>query len=91
MVNSAFQAAGVPFEPSAFAVAGKSSGSGSRASSRKTPQGTKIQQVSGTVGVARKALRNCFKNGSRPRKPRENKHFARFLKQSLMNFLGLPG
>jgi hypothetical protein len=36
-----------------------------------------------TVGVRDSVLRNCFKNGSRPRKPRKNKHFARFLKQSL--------
>jgi len=28
-------------------------------------------------------IRNCFKNGSRPRKPLENRHFAWFLKQSL--------
>src|SRR5271157_3151992 len=34
-----------------------------------------------------KVVRNCFKNGSRPRKPRENKHFARFLKQSLMSMV----
>ena len=33
-----------------------------------------------------KGLIYCFKNGSRPRKPRENKHFARFLKQSLSNY-----
>ena len=31
-------------------------------------------------------LRNCFKNGSRPRKPLENRHFAWFLKQSLSRY-----